>query len=51
MGDVFVKTEELVDKYLKRIEKQIKDALDCFKNEGFLTKKFTESFQKKATER
>lgn len=51
MGDDFVKTEQLVDKYLKKVEKQINDALDGFKKEGYLTKKFAESFLKKTIER
>ncbi|XP_055301607.1 uncharacterized protein LOC129568084 [Sitodiplosis mosellana] len=51
MGDDFVKTEKLVEKYLNNIEKKITDAFYGFKKEGVLTKKFTESFMKKATER
>lgn len=51
MGDDFVRTEQLMEKYLKKIEKQINDALDGFKKEQILTKKFIESFLKKAIER
>ena len=51
MGDDFVKTEKLVEKYLNSIEKKINDALDGFKRGGVLTKRFAESFSKKAVER
>lgn len=51
MGDDFVKTEELVDKHLKKLEKQLNDAIYSFKKEGIHSKKFIDSFIKKAIER
>lgn len=51
MGDDFVKTEELVEKYLKKLEKEMINAMDRFKKEGIYSKKFMNSFHKKAIER
>lgn len=50
MGDQFVKTEQLREMYVKKIEKQTSDALDNFEKEGVSSKAFIDSFLKKAIE-